>query len=135
MLYGHRNDPKGYGAAIEEIDRYLGDILDALNDYDMLIITADHGCDPTVPGTDHTREKVPVLIYSKNLPSEGNLGELTGFDNIASYVKDWLSIMTRDIKSIIKDDNIKTPTIDWNLIFWIFLALLILILRLTIFNH
>ena len=135
MLYGHRNDPKGYGAAIEEIDRYLGDILDALNDYDMLIITADHGCDPTVPGTDHTREKVPVLIYSKNLPSEGNLGELTGFDNIASYVKDWLSIMTRDIKSIIKDDNIKTPTIDWNLIFWIFLALLILTLRLTIFNH
>ncbi len=90
MLYGHRNDPKGYGKAIEEIDTYIAPITEAMNDTDMLIITADHGCDPTVEGTDHTREKVPVLIYSKSLPSKGNLGELIGFDTIAGFIKDWI---------------------------------------------
>ena len=90
MLYGHRNDPIGYGKAIEEIDEYLTPILDALKDDDMLIITADHGCDPCVDGTDHTREKVPCLIYSKSLPSNGNLGEITGFDSIASYIREWI---------------------------------------------
>lgn len=90
MLYGHRNDPKGYGKAIEEIDTYIAPITEAMNDTDLLIITADHGCDPTVEGTDHTREKVPVLIYSKSLPSKGNLGELIGFDTIAGFIKDWI---------------------------------------------
>ena len=90
MLFGHRNDAKGYGKAIEEIDTYLEEILNSLKDDDMLIITADHGCDPTVAGTDHTREKVPFLLYSKTLPSNGNLGELLGFDNLAKFVRDWL---------------------------------------------
>ena len=90
MLFGHRNDPAGYGKAIEEIDEYLTLILEALKDDDMLIITADHGCDPCVAGTDHTREKVPCLIYSKSLPSNGNLGELQGFDSIASYIREWI---------------------------------------------
>ena len=80
MLYGHRNDPKGYGKAIEEIDTYIGPIIEAMQKNDLLIITADHGCDPTVEGTDHTREKVPVLMYSKSLPSNGNLGEMEGFE-------------------------------------------------------
>lgn len=90
MLYGHRNDAKGYGNAIEEIDTYLKPIMDAMSDDDLLFVTADHGCDPTVEGTDHTREKVPVLIYSKSLPSKGNLGEIVGFDMIAQQVKNWL---------------------------------------------
>ena len=90
MLYGHRNDAKGYGNAIEEIDTYLKPIMDAMSDDDLLFVTADHGCDPTVEGTDHTREKVPVLIYSKSLPSKGNLGEIVGFDMIAKQVKNWL---------------------------------------------
>lgn len=90
MLYGHRNDAKGYGNAIEEIDSYLKPIMDAMSDDDLLFVTADHGCDPTVEGTDHTREKVPVLIYSKSLPSKGNLGEIVGFDMIAQQVKNWL---------------------------------------------
>lgn len=90
MLYGHRNDAKGYGNAIEEIDTYLKTIMDAMSDDDLLFVTADHGCDPTVEGTDHTREKVPVLIYSKSLPSKGNLGEIVGFDMIAQQVKNWL---------------------------------------------
>ncbi len=90
MLYGHRNDPKGYGAAIEEIDTYVKPIIDAMKEDDLLIITADHGCDPCVEGTDHTREKVPVIVYSKTLPSGGNLGEMLGFDNIVNFIKDWL---------------------------------------------
>lgn len=89
MLFGHRNDAKGYGLALEEIDRYMSDILSALKDDDLLIITADHGCDPTVEGTDHTREKVFLLMYHKNIQSE-DLGVLTGFDNISNFIKDWI---------------------------------------------
>lgn len=89
MLYGHRNNAKGYGEAIEEIDRYLSEILPALTDDDLFIITADHGCDPCVPGTDHTREKVPVLIYNKKTEG-GDLGTLVGFDNVAKFIKDWI---------------------------------------------
>ena len=91
MLYGHRNDPKGYGAAIEEIDRYLTPIIEAMTDNDLLIITADHGCDPCVEGTDHTREKVPCLVYSKKPYLRGDLGELLGFDNIVKFIKNWFA--------------------------------------------
>ncbi len=90
MLYGHRNDAAGYGRAIEEIDTYIKPIIDNMNDNDLLIITADHGCDPCVEGTDHTREKVPVLYYSKSLKSQGNLGELEGFYTISDRLKNWL---------------------------------------------
>lgn len=86
MLYGHRNDAKGYGKAIEEIDTYLEKILAELKDEDILIITADHGCDPTVSGTDHTRETVPLLIHAKNLQGE-NLGKIIGFDYIAERIR------------------------------------------------
>lgn len=91
MLFGHRNDAKGYGKAIEEIDTYVDDIIDAMNDNDLLIITADHGCDPTVPGTDHTREYVPILIFHKNGNGE-NLDMIKGFDYIADRIKNWLEI-------------------------------------------
>lgn len=89
MLFGHRNDAKGYGKALEEIDEYLRLILDELTDEDLLIITADHGCDPTVEGTDHTREKVPVLIYNKHTQGK-DLGEINGFDYVAKIIKDWI---------------------------------------------
>ncbi len=85
MLYGHRNDYKGYGRALEEIDTYLKQIINELKDDDLLIVTADHGCDPTVPGTDHTREKVPVLMYKKGMHPV-NFGEMTGFKFIAVSV-------------------------------------------------
>ncbi len=91
MLFGHRNDAKGYGKAIEEIDTYVDDIIDAMSDDDLLIITADHGCDPTVPGTDHTREYVPILVFHKNGKGE-NLGMIKGFDYIAGRIKNWLEI-------------------------------------------
>ena len=90
MLYGHRNDPAGYGKAIEEIDSYIAPIINAMNHDDLLIITADHGCDPTVEGTDHTREKVPMLLFAKSLESQGNLGEMEGFDTIANYIREWI---------------------------------------------
>ncbi len=89
MLYGHRNDAKGYGMALEEIDVYMGEIIKNLKEDDLLIITADHGCDPTVEGTDHTREYVPVLYYSKNIEPK-DLDLIIGFDDIAKRVKNWL---------------------------------------------
>ncbi len=89
MLYGHRNNAKGYGEAIEEIDRYLTDIIGQLKEDDLLIITADHGCDPTVPGTDHTREYVPLLVFGQKI-SPKDLGLINGFDYVAKLIKDWI---------------------------------------------
>lgn len=89
MLFGHRNDPIGYAKAIEEIDIYLEKILESLNEEDLLIVTADHGCDPTVEGSDHTREYVPLLAYYKNIEPK-NLGMQNSFTYVSILVKDWL---------------------------------------------
>lgn len=93
MLFGHRNDWKGYGKAIEEIDAFLPKIMEAMTQEDILFITADHGCDPTVPGTDHTREQVPLLVYSKALDFKtGDLGILPTFAYISDEVRKWLEL-------------------------------------------
>lgn len=89
MLYGHRRDAKGYGKAIEEIDTYIPKIITGMTEDDILIITADHGCDPTAEGSDHTREYVPVIVYGKNVKSK-NLGLIEGFDYIANLVRYWI---------------------------------------------
>jgi len=73
---------------IEEIDTYVKPIIEAMNEQDLLIITADHGCDPCVEGTDHTREKVPFIMYRKCLNGNGNMGEILGFDYIVEILKD-----------------------------------------------
>ncbi len=91
MLYGHRNDAEGYAKAIEEIDSYLPKIFDNMTEDDLLIITADHGCDPTVKGTDHTREQVPVLIYSKNITPK-RLKNINSFNYISKRIKEWFNI-------------------------------------------
>ena len=91
MLYGHRNNYKGYAKAIEEIDTYLPKITEAMTDEDLLIITADHGCDPTVPGTDHTREQVPIIIYSKGIKA-GRLPEINTFSYISDRILNWFNI-------------------------------------------
>ena len=91
MLYGHRNDAEGYAKAIEEIDAKIPEILESMTPNDLLIITADHGCDPTVAGTDHTREHVPLLIYSKEIDGK-NLGLIRGFDYVATRIKEWFNI-------------------------------------------
>ncbi len=91
MLYGHRNDYKGYGAAIEQIDAFLPKIMYSMSDEDLLIITADHGCDPTVEGTDHTREQVPLLVWGKNI-QPCNLGVKHSFVYVSDRIKEWLLI-------------------------------------------
>ena len=89
MLYGHRRDYKGYAKAIEYIDKALGKIIPALKDEDLLIITADHGCDPTYTGSDHTREMVPLLIYNKKI-KPGNIGIKDSFTYVSKVLKKWL---------------------------------------------
>jgi phosphopentomutase len=83
-LYGHRNDPEGFAQAIRDFDNRLPEILDALREDDLMIITADHGCDPTTEGTDHTREYVPLLVYGKKAKSNVNLGTRDTFADIGA---------------------------------------------------
>ena len=86
MKYGHRNDIKGYCEAMHEFDDALGGIMDRLKDDDLLIITADHGCDPSTVSTDHSRECVPLMIYGEGHRVPHNMGELAGFVNISGIV-------------------------------------------------
>ena len=86
--YGHRRDIKGYAEAIKEVDNYLPIIKDRLNNDDLLIITADHGNDPSYKGTDHTRENIPVLIYSKSFKDPKHLKELDSFSDIGATIAD-----------------------------------------------
>lgn len=86
MKYGHRNDIEGYATAMHEFDDALGIILSKLRDDDLLIITADHGCDPSTASTDHSRECIPLLIYGDGYRTPYNMGELSGFNNIAGIV-------------------------------------------------
>ncbi|MBQ5768989.1 MAG: phosphopentomutase [Clostridiales bacterium] len=86
MKYGHRNDIDGYATAMHEFDDALGIILSKLRNDDLLIITADHGCDPSTASTDHSRECIPLLIYGDGYRTPCNMGELSGFNNIAGIV-------------------------------------------------
>lgn len=90
MLYGHRNDPAGYAKALEDFDRRLPEILAQLTENDVLIITADHGCDPTTVSTDHSREYVPILVYGSKIKAGVNLGVLSCFADIGQTVADML---------------------------------------------
>ena len=82
-VYGHRNDPQGLAMNLRQFDDHLPAIQAAMRDDDLLIIAADHGVDPTTPSTDHSREKVPLLVYSKSVPAH-DLGERTTFADIAA---------------------------------------------------
>jgi len=87
MVYGHRNDVDGYAKAMTEFDKWLGEFIKKLNDDELLIITADHGCDPSTESTDHSREYVPVLMYGKNVQPR-NLGIRKTYADIAKTVLD-----------------------------------------------
>ncbi len=87
-LWGHRRDPKGYAQEIERFDVKLGELLEVLREEDLLIVTADHGNDPTYTGTDHTREKVPFLAYSKSMEGSGALPEADTFAVIGATIAD-----------------------------------------------
>lgn len=91
MKYGHRRDVKGYADAVMKLDSFLADYIKKMNDDDLLVVTADHGCDPSHIGTDHTREYVPVLLYSKGMVSH-NIGTLDGFDSLGATLSDLLGV-------------------------------------------
>ena len=86
MKWGHRNDAEAYGKGIEAFDVRLGEILKEMKDTDILFITADHGCDPTMPGTDHSREHVPFLAYGKALKENVNLGTRESFADMGQTI-------------------------------------------------
>ncbi|MBW7473517.1 phosphopentomutase [Paenibacillus oenotherae] len=87
-LYGHRRDPQGYAEALEAFDRAVPELEKLVGDKDLLIVTADHGNDPTHPGTDHTREYVPLLVYSPAFQAHGSLGIRSTFADIAATIAD-----------------------------------------------
>lgn len=91
MLFGHRQDAIGYAEALNEFDAWLGEFIKKLGDEDILIITADHGCDPSDESTDHTREYVPYITFGKSVKPE-NLGTLDGFFNIGNAVLKYFGI-------------------------------------------
>ena len=91
MVYGHRNDVKGYADCLNAFDKILPDILNKVGDDDMLIITADHGCDPSTPSTDHSRENVPIIVYRKGRKAE-NLGTINVFYYIADRIAEFFNV-------------------------------------------
>ena len=93
MLYGHRNDAVGYARALSVFDEWLTDFLPCLHEEDALLLTADHGCDPSTPSTDHSREYVPLLLYGKTLPPKP-LGTRTTYADIGATVASLLGVAT-----------------------------------------
>lgn len=96
MLYGHRRDTEGYAKALEHFDDRLPEILDALNEDDLLIMTADHGNDPTKEGSDHTREYVPLLVYGKNAKASVNLGTRGSLADIGQTIAENFGVEISD---------------------------------------
>ena len=92
MTFGHRRDIDGYANAISEFDRWLGGFEQQMQEDDVIMITADHGCDPGFKGTDHTREYIPFLAYGKQLKQNVNLGTRKGFSDIARTILDLFDV-------------------------------------------
>jgi phosphopentomutase len=92
MLFGHRNDPEGFKGALEEIDAWLPSLLLRLGEEDLVIITADHGIDPTTPSTDHSREYVPILVTGKPVTQSVDLGTRETFADIAATIDDYFGL-------------------------------------------
>ncbi len=92
MIYGHRRDRDGYAKALTYFDNRLPELLDKMGDEDILMITADHGCDPDYTGTDHTRECVPLLMYGKPIPGNTNLGTKDSYAYIADTVLEYFGL-------------------------------------------
>lgn len=95
-VYGHRNDVAGYAAAMTEFDRQLGQLLPLLREDDLLLITADHGCDPSTPSTDHSREYTPLLCYGKTVHPNVNLGTRASFSDISATILEYFGCAQED---------------------------------------
>ena len=91
MVYGHRRDPQGYCDEVSRVDSRLRGFIEKMEEGDLMFITADHGCDPSYKGTDHTREHIPMLMYSKGGKS-GNLGIRTTFADLAQTLADYFKV-------------------------------------------
>ena len=102
MLYGHRRDYEGYARALREIDDALPAIADALRPGDVLLLTADHGNDPTMPGTDHTREHVPLLVYAPGRPLGSDLGLRESFCDLGATVAEYFGVLAPRGKSFLR---------------------------------
>lgn len=97
MVYGHRNDVGGYARALSAFDAWLGTFLPKLKEDDLLIITADHGCDPATPSTDHSREYTPMIAYGEKLKKGVNLGTRGSFADIGATVLAWFGLPTDEV--------------------------------------
>lgn len=106
MLYGHRNNIEGYAKALEYFDNKLPEIISNMKDTDILIITADHGNDPSTPSTDHSREYIPILVYGKNVKPNVNLGIRNTYADISATILDILKMKQLEGTSF-KDEIIK----------------------------
>jgi phosphopentomutase len=106
MLYGHRRNPQGYAEALEYFDQNLPRIIEKLKDDDIFLITADHGCDPTAHGTDHTREYTPLLVFGPKLKEGINLGTRTSFMDIAATIAEYFNVKFENGVSFLKDITI-----------------------------
>ena len=107
MMYGHRNDPEGYGKALEDFDNRLQEIYSKMAEDDILIITADHGCDPTTSSTDHSREHIPVLVYGKNVKPGVNIGTRETFADIGKTILDFFNVQNELVGKSFLNDIIK----------------------------
>jgi phosphopentomutase len=103
MLYGHRRDTEGYARALEHFDRRLPEILDAMRADDLLIITADHGNDPTKEGSDHTREYVPLLVYGKSARANVDLGTRASLADIGQTIAENFGLRLKDGESFLNE--------------------------------
>lgn len=103
MLYGHRRDPEGYAKALEEFDTRLPEIMAAMKDDDLLMITADHGNDPTKEGSDHTREYVPLLVYARNARAGVALATRQSLSDIGQTIAENFGLSIADGVSFLKD--------------------------------
>ena len=92
MAYGHRKDAIGFGRALEEFDAWLPQLYEEMQPDDLLVISADHGCDPTTPGSDHTREYVPVLIWSKLMQEGVSLGDRPSFADLGATLAEYFGV-------------------------------------------
>jgi phosphopentomutase len=104
MLWGHRNDPQAFAAGLEDFDLRLSEVLDLLRSDDLMVITADHGCDPTTPSTNHSREYVPLLVYGKSIKKGVNLGTRKSFSDVGKTIAEIFGVGgTKNGESFLKE--------------------------------
>jgi phosphopentomutase len=101
MLYGHRLDSDGFALALRQFDDWLPTLLEKMLFDDLLIITADHGCDPTTPGTDHSREYVPLMLFSRAIAASGGLGIRDSFADVGATIAGNFQIQLKNGESFL----------------------------------